>query len=192
MSQQFKPSPLVTTTEPDFTPWPKIARGQHEWITITEKMDGTNICIIIKDGLITGIQSRKRFITPGKESDNFGFAAWVHENAETIVQLGDGRHYGEWCGGKIQNNPHALAEKTLYLFDVLRWNDKHMPPAPIRVVPRLYSGDYTPTIIDATMQQLLDTATADQNPEGVIVFFKKGNRLEKHTFNYQKGKWAGK
>lgn len=97
MSTEFKLSPLVELdTELEFNPWPKIPRGQHEKVTITEKMDGTNSCIIIRDGKIRQIQSRKRFISPGKESDNFGFAAWVHDNAEELIKLGDGTHYGDW------------------------------------------------------------------------------------------------
>src|SRR5882762_4949927 len=46
-------------------------------------------------------QSRKRIITP--EQDNFGFARWVYDNAETLVHdLGEGLHFGEWWGSGIQ------------------------------------------------------------------------------------------
>ena len=34
----------------EFKPWPKIGRDNPFVVTITEKMDGTNACIIIKDG----------------------------------------------------------------------------------------------------------------------------------------------
>ena len=59
----------------EFKAWPKIGRYNPFNVTITEKMDGTNACIIIEDGFIVGVQSRKRLITP--DDDNFGFAQWV-------------------------------------------------------------------------------------------------------------------
>jgi len=46
----------------DFKAWPKIPRENPFNVTITEKIDGTNACIIIKDGEIIGVQSRKRLI----------------------------------------------------------------------------------------------------------------------------------
>lgn len=84
----------------EFKAWPKIPRATGEKVTITEKMDGTNACVVIQEGKIVGVQSRKRFITP--EDDNYGFAAWVAENEQELLKLGDGYHYGEWAGLGIQ------------------------------------------------------------------------------------------
>ena len=64
--------------------------------------------------------SRKRFVMPGKETDNFGFAAWVRDNAEELVKLGPGVHYGEWWGQSIQRG-YGLTEKRFSLFNVGRW-----------------------------------------------------------------------
>lgn len=99
----------------EFKPWPKISRDNPFNVTITEKIDGTNACIIIQDGLLVGVQSRKRFITT--LDDNYGFAAWVCENENELLKLGDGYHYGEWAGPGIQKNPHDLNEKTFFLFN---------------------------------------------------------------------------
>lgn len=90
----------------EFKPWPKIARLNRD-IVITEKIDGTNaaVGIVAWDELdipnddhippallavsdangreyAVYAQSRKRLITP--DDDNFGFAGWVAENAETL------------------------------------------------------------------------------------------------------------
>lgn len=190
MSQQ-ELSPLVEIDSSlEFNPWPKIPRGQHESVTDTEKMDGTNSCIIIKDGKITGIQSRKRFISPGKESDNFGFAGWVHENAEQLIELGDGEHFGEWCGGKIQNNPHKLEEKTFFLFNTFRWGEHNPPPSCCSVVEVLSQGEKTDSCIEEAMKLIHDRAKGtDVEPEGVIVYYHTTRRNEKYTFKSQRGKW---
>lgn len=126
---------------------PRLNRG----IVITEKIDGTNACIVIhtlehegdydddytalvqRDGVWYALycQSRKRVIRPndvgGKGSDNFGFAAWVRDHAEELTFLGEGRHYGEWFGGGIQRGYGLQGggepERRFALFNTKRWSD---------------------------------------------------------------------
>jgi len=121
-----------------FQGWPKIPRLASPFI-ISEKIDGTNAAVLIEPESPVGehlhparlaevdthhifAQSRTRFITP--ESDNFGFAAWVKENAENLVEiLGPGRHFGEWWGNGIQRG-YGLprGERRFSLFNVTRYN----------------------------------------------------------------------
>ena len=108
----------------EFKAWEKIPRENPFTVTITEKIDGTNACIIIMDGEIVGVQSRKRLITVLE--DNYGFAKWVEYNKKDLLGLGDGYHYGEWAGLGIQGNPHKLDKKHFFLFNTFRWNStKH-------------------------------------------------------------------
>ena len=109
---------------------PRLSRD----IVITEKIDGTNASIFIREtsGLepmsrdsvaIVGnceifVGSRTRWITP--QNDNYGFARWVRENAPDLVDLGEGHHFGEWWGQGIQRN-YGLNEKRFSLFNVDRW-----------------------------------------------------------------------
>ena len=68
----------------EFKAWPKIPRLENTNWTITEKIDGTNACIIISnDGTEIAAQSRTRLITP--DNDNAGFARWVQENKEDLT-----------------------------------------------------------------------------------------------------------
>lgn len=114
------------STGVNFEAFPKIPR-LNRGMVITEKIDGTNAAVVIvahadidhidrQDGsplqLFDGdarnlvaqtdahfvfAQSRNKFITPGKSTDNYGFAGWVQRNVESLVSLlGEGRHYGEW------------------------------------------------------------------------------------------------
>jgi hypothetical protein len=104
----------------EFHPWKKTARRWSERITITEKLDGTNAAVGVNDdGTEVWAQSRKRLITP--DSDNFGFARWVHENAGVLADvLGPGLHFGEWWGQGIQRG-YGLKEKRFSLFNTRRW-----------------------------------------------------------------------
>lgn len=135
----------------EFIAWQKTARWNRE-VQLTEKIDGTNACIIVDDSqddeyrIFT--QSRKRLITPGKTTDNYGFAQWVQENAEELVELlGPGRHYGEWYGKGIQRG-YGLDHKRFALFDIKNFGTAGLEPSeahpyqihptlPVDVVPSL-------------------------------------------------------
>src|ERR1700722_7041547 len=97
---------------PEFRSFGKIERIGKLYMSITQKIHGTNAQIYIdcEEGKYTIIAgSRTRWLTP--EDDNFGFAQWVSENqVDLCLTLGIGRHYGEWCGKGI-NSGEGLNEK---------------------------------------------------------------------------------
>lgn len=129
-----------------FKAWPKIPRLENEIYHITEKIDGTNACVIIQpyDGdrddvdtlpeplgiidetesnpvLAIYAQSRTRLITP--EEDNYGFARWVKANAEQLIEdLGEGYHFGEWWGQGIQRG-YDLDHKRFSLFNPNKYSE---------------------------------------------------------------------
>lgn len=130
-----------------FEGWPKTQRLSNTTMAITEKIDGTNACVVIEkvdvsspmfqldpqaiwvsvvygDGTVgdfqVAAQSRKRLIAPA--SDNFGFAGWVWDNAAELVDLlGPGRHFGEWWGQGIQRR-YGMDRKVFSLFNQHRWS----------------------------------------------------------------------
>jgi hypothetical protein len=130
-----------------FEGWPKTPRLSAGGVTITEKIDGTNACIIIMpedrpldevreageftnvigavyDSKISkvfllGAQSRKRLIH--QSDDNAGFAAWVGNNLWDLYDLlGPGRHFGEWWGQGIQRR-YGMDRKVFSLFNTHKW-----------------------------------------------------------------------
>lgn len=170
----------------EFRAWPKIPRNKGGQVTITEKIDGTNACVIVRNGELVGSQSRNRLIKPG--DDHMGFAFWVSENAEELVSLGDGYHYGEWAGPGIQKNPHMLEQKTFFLFNTFRPSDTL--PECVSQVPVLYQGPGTPKATEDTMRELWNTATsAGYIPEGVIIYSHDTRTYTKDTFASSGGKW---
>lgn len=184
-------------------PWPKTARLNRE-VIITEKIDGTNAAVgIVKlggevsavdaerltaivvtpDGEEYGVyaQSRTRIITPGKGTDNFGFAGWVQENAlDLVLVLGEGLHFGEWFGKGIQRG-YDMDIRAFALFDVTKRQaideallSGVMVPG-LRVVPTLYRGVWSQRALDDALEELRDrgsfAAPRGHFPaEGVIVY----------------------
>jgi hypothetical protein len=208
--------------EPVFTPWPKIARLNRE-ITITEKIDGTNAAIGIvaetievagpgggSETVPTGrmrayAQSRNRILTPGKSTDNFGFAAWVEKNADVLIKaLGPGLHFGEWWGVGIGAG-YGLTERRFSLFNTAKWGDAGEGALALALarslgvalyaVPVLYTG---PWLIDGLTEYEGDrfapgdmisqlhvhgsvAAPGFMEPEGIVVFHKASGQMFKAT-----------
>lgn len=71
----------------EFQEFRKIPR-LNRTVIVTEKLDGTNACVVVEDDGSVAAQSRSRIITP--EQDNYGFARWVAEHAEELKQSGRG------------------------------------------------------------------------------------------------------
>lgn len=221
----------------DFVAFPKIPRLSREMV-ITEKLDGTNASVtivepinyndVLYDGRLAVARaaslshdvagsdifagSRTRFITPnskGNPTDNFGFAAWVRDNAEELVKLGPGTHYGEWWGRGIQRG-YALDERRFSLFNTGRWVDPHgeqagwcpddlvVAPACCHVVPVLHRGLFdevftmpaalggaTVMPIKAALDRLASEGSAASpgftDPEGIMIYHTAAGQYFKKT-----------
>lgn len=206
-----------------FQPFPKMARLTREMI-ITEKIDGTNASVFIydpaenteadegftsatdKDGKVWNIKagSRTRWITP--QDDNFGFAKWVWDNAQELVSLGVGHHFGEWWGSGIQRGyGYKKGERFFSLFNVSRWCEhgtepQQIPTADPRIVkmqdvlpecvglvPVLRIGPFDTTTAEAALHTLKEQGSyaskGFMNPEGIVVFHVAANVGFKKTLD---------
>lgn len=179
----------------EFTEFPKIARLSRECI-ISEKIDGTNAQIYITDDgqFLTG--SRTRWITP--EQDNYGFSRWAHDHKEELMQLGPGRHFGEWWGSGCQRGYNLpKGEKRFSLFNVARWclhsetplriphedprieKYQQVLPACCYLVPVLYRGLFTTEACEMAINRLRTEGSIASpgfmKPEGIVCFHIAGN-----------------
>ena len=167
----------------DFYQFPKIARLSRECI-ITEKIDGTNAQVFVRDDGLVLAGSRKRWLTP--DSDNFGFCAWVNANADELRKLGPGRHFGEWWGPGIQRG-YGVAERRFSLFNVAKWGDDAVRPACCHVVPVLYRGPLG--VAEAIVEHALGCLRAlgsqaspgFMRPEGIVIYHTASGHLYKVT-----------
>lgn len=173
-----------------FESFPKIPRLFRD-IMVTEKIDGTNAQIIIPEDpaqpLVAG--SRNRFITPGKSTDNYGFAAWVAANDAALRNLGPGRHYGEWYGAGIGDRDYGLAERRFALFNHARFKEG-LPaglPRNVELTPVLYEGPFSEIAIINTIATLRflgsQAVPGFMSPEGIVVYHKAAQALFKYTLD---------
>lgn len=159
----------------DFEEFPKIPRLVREMI-LTEKIDGSNVQLYVKDdgSIVTG--SRTKPITI--EDDYKGFARWVRAHAEELrTGLGFGRHYGEWWGAGIGRG-YGLKEKRFSLFNTSQWNADNAPKC-CSVVPVLYKGMFDTNIIDQQIDKLKQEGSVAvpgwMKPEGIVVYHVAAN-----------------
>ena len=212
-------------TEIAFQSFDKIPRLFRD-MTITEKIDGTNAAIGVVDlgdpfkALATEFQgkvvisdqpdgehaycvyaqSRSRLISPGKGTDNYGFAAWAWDNANQLARmLGTGLHFGEWWGLGINRN-YGLDHKRFSLFNTHRWGwlanerarEDRQVPGQLHVVPVLAEYTFDTGVISNVLWRLGSTgsqaAPGFMKPEGIVVYHSAGNNLYKATFEMDRHK----
>jgi hypothetical protein len=184
---------------PPFEPYGKTPRWRSQ-VVVTEKIDGSNCFIIVPEdpALPLAVGSRNRYISPGKSTDNFGFAAWVADNEALLRRLGPGRHNGEWWGVGIGRG-YGLTERRWSLFQAHRWEEAQLRemglPENVRVVPILARGEPVvgqPSPVEVAVGIL--TAAGSQaapgymKPEGVIVsILALGGKPMKYVFENKTG-----
>ncbi|MFI6609258.1 RNA ligase family protein [Streptomyces sp. NPDC050507] len=208
---------------------------------MTEKLDGTNGLVFIQDATAPGADahplydvavstshgdylvragSRNRWLAldlPKLDGvvprDNYGFAAWTRDNADDLVSLGPGHHYGEWYGHKIARG-YGLTERRFALFNVGRWRPRTLAPEDTEwwatnhlgqalcpesctVVPTLAVAPFNevPACVATLERQMHQRHSFAGNgftrPEGVVIFDTAGRRYYKHLFGSVGPKSAG-
>lgn len=159
-----------------FKAWPKIPRWGNTEYTFTEKIDGTNACVIVTDDGQVLAQSRTRIIT--LENDNFGFAKWVYENKEELKSLGVGYHFGEWWGQGIQRR-YNLDEKRFSLFNP--WKVEELPSI-VHCVPVIRSFTLKEAVEDLKTNGSY-AAPGFMDVEGVVIYCHHSQKLWKYIIN---------
>lgn len=183
----------------EFRPWPKTPRlFADAGCIVTEKIDGTNGCIIVTDDGEVYAASRKRLLPMGprglddttwEKDDHYGFAAWVRTHREILKEiLGPGYHYGEWWGNGI-NRGYGLqkGDRRFSLFNTERWRDLDVEELPeLKSVPILFEGSFSTNIIGWVLDDLLSSgshaAPGFLRPEGVCVYHKAAKQIFKVPF----------
>jgi len=130
-------------------------------------------------------QSRNRLISPA--DDNHGFARWVWDNAEKLIELlGPGLHSGEWWGSGIYRG-YGLTkgEKRFSLFNTGKWNraivrsEAENTVPWLDVVPVVYQGIFSTEITDALKDTLRTNgsyaAPEFMRPEGIVIYHVAAN-----------------
>ena len=103
----------------------------YEWVfeddsvMAIEKLHGTNVSILIQDGVITGIWNRTEripFFNKGKQHIVMGILNSFGKGYMEFLE--DGQHFGELIGPKVNGNPYKLTEHIWIPFE--SYGQKHL------------------------------------------------------------------
>lgn len=178
---------------------PKIADG-YEWVfedddvLATEKLDGTNVSILIEDGVIKSIWNRTEripFFNKGKEHIIKGLLESYSRGY--IEFLEDGQHFGECIGEKIQRNPYKVKGQlwipfSSYAQEHLAYKSWGRYPKTFEAISNWFKDDLFSLYIARTQSD--NGKMVKQFPEG-IVFVKKSTgqmaKLRRDMFDWYTG-----
>ena len=92
----------------------EIAEGydwvfEDESVMAIEKLHGTNVSILIQDGIITGCWNRTERIPFFNKDKKFIIEGLLNSYEKGYMTfLADGQHFGELIGPKVNGNPYKL------------------------------------------------------------------------------------
>lgn len=179
----------------EFKEFNKIENLKRCVVTVTEKLHGSNCSLFIfkdENGVLQ-LKPGKRTSFVTVENDNFGFARFVEERKQQLIEcLGEGIWYGEWVGPGI-NSTYNLQEKRLALFAT--WKQGCPLPDRCDFVPVLWKGTLDTLNIPQIMKDLKENGSKYSpgflSPEGIVVSVDRTELRFKYVFDPEETKWTG-
>jgi ATP-dependent RNA circularization protein (DNA/RNA ligase family) len=158
----------------------------------TEKIDGTNMGIVIKNAKIT-IQKRNVFCNSDDKNDSYYYEILNHSMNKDIAncELENCIVYGELCGPKIQIGGNYFKERKFLVFDILDLNENKFykwetvkyfaERIGFNTVPEITytKNDLNVESVKDYVQNMKSTYNNDFNAEGFVVRYKNDTTTEK-------------
>lgn len=110
-----------------------VFKGDENDVLCTEKLDGTDVSIIIENGKITRIFNRTNEIPFFNKGSSHIIEAILKSFERGYCDFTDGQYFGEVIGPKLQGNPYKLTEHlwipfNSYCRDHLAYKSFHKYP----------------------------------------------------------------
>ena len=170
-------------------------RPEYEWVfndnkvMAIEKLHGTNVSIVIQDGVITGVWNRTErvpFFNKGKKYIIEGLLN-SYERGYTEF-LADGQHFGELIGKKINGNPYKIDGYLWIPFETFCQN--HLRFKSWGKYPKTYNAisDWFKTLMP--LYSLMTNNDKNGFIEGIVFTHPDGRmaKLRKDMFDWFEGK----
>lgn len=173
---------------------PRIAEG-YEWVftddsvACLEKLDGTNVSIIMRDGAVQSIWNRTNQIHFFDTGKSFIVKGLINAAERGYLALPEGQHFGELIGPKVNGDSYQLREhiwipfKT-YAMEHLRYKSWGKYPRDYATISRWFQED----IFSLYFARL--NKGCKRYPEGVVFHHPDGRmaKLRRDMFLWYTGK----
>ena len=158
-----------------------VFNGDENEVLATEKLDGTDVSIIIENGKITRIFNRTNeipFFNKGKK--------WITEAVLNSYERGycyfsDGQYFGEIIGPRVNGNPYQLNEHLWIPFETycrehLSYKSWHKYPKTFENINKWFS---MPISEGGIFSLFLRKRGIERKPEGIVFHNIKTEQMAK-------------
>jgi len=172
----------------DYVVTPEITEG-YNWVfegnendvLATEKLDGTDVSIVIENGIISSIWNRTNRIPFFCKGKMFIVQAVIEAFERGYTELPDGQYFGEVIGEKLNGNPleikgHLWLPFNTYCREHLAYKSFHKYPKTFEGLKKWFLDD----IKDGGIFSLLMKKKGiDKKPEGIVFHNLKTGQMAK-------------
>lgn len=158
-----------------------VFEGKEDEVLATEKLDGTDVSIVIENGIITSIWNRTNRIPFFCKGKMFIVKAIMESFEKGYVELPDGQHFGEVVGEKLNGNPlkikgHIWIPFNTYCRDKLSYNSWHKYPKTFENISNWFS---LPISEGGIFSLFLRKRGIEAKPEGIVFHNLKTGQMAK-------------
>ena len=170
-----------------------VFEGKENEVLCTEKLNGTDVSIIIENGVIVSIWNRTERIPFFNKGKKFIIEAVLNSFERGYCNLSDGQYFGEVIGTKLQGNPYKLDEYlwipfNTYCRDKLTYNSYHKYPKTFENISNWFN---LPIIEGGIFSLFMRRRGIEQKPEGVVFHNLKTGQMAKLRLDMFP-EWKGK
>jgi len=163
---------------------------EDDSIMAIEKLHGTNVSVVIQDGVITAVFNRTEripFFNRGKKFITEGLLNSFERGY--MNPLLDGQHFGELIGPKVNGNPYKLTEHLWIPFGTfcqkhLRYKSWGKYPKTFETISNWFKDDLLP------LYALMKGQKENGFVEGIVFTHPDGRmaKLRRDMFDWYEGK----
>lgn len=155
--------------------------GKEDEVLCTEKLDGTDVSIIIEQGKITRIFNRTNEIPFFNKGSKHIVEGVLNSYERGYCDFTDGQYFGEVIGPKLQGNPYKLTEHLWipfesYVRDHLTYKSWHKYPKTFDNITNWFK---IPISEGGIFSLFLRKRGIEAKPEGVVFHNLKTGQMAK-------------
>ena len=158
-----------------------VFKGDENEVLATEKLDGTDVSIIIENGQITSIWNRKERIPFFSKTKIFIVEGVIEAFKRGYTELEDGQYFGEVIGIKLNGNPYKLEGHlwlpfNTYCREHLAYKSYHKYPKSFENIKKWFFSDIKDGGIFSLFMRKKEIV---MKPEGIVFHNLKTGEMAK-------------
>ena len=162
---------------------------EEEGVMAVEKLDGTNVSIVVEDGTITHIYNRTTRIPFFNKGKSWIVQGILESYDRGYCNLTDGQYFGELIGPKVQGNPYKLDRHMWIPFQT--YGQKHLRYKSWGQYPKDFKAisEWFKTDIFSLFSRRHNSEHEKMFPEGIVFTHPDGRmaKLRRDMFEWFEG-----